>query len=172
MKGGVRTASKSQRRKIRAAMAKKTRKVRPTVSVSYKRSVPATAEVAMNVEAPVSSRPTRKAAVKAIERIHQIVNTKAAKEVERAAREEVAAEEAARKARLAERRATEALKRAAKIEEAEFTKPVGRRGETMKNITEMLSMMTMPSKGSPNSDSPVPVYKTGRAKRLSPVYEN
>ena len=151
-------------------MAKKTRKVRP-FSRSYKKSMPATMEVSMNVEAPVSSRPTRKAATKAIERIHQIVNTKAAKEVERAARAEVAAKEAERKARLAEKRAAEALKRAAEVEEAESIKPIGRRGESIANITEMMSMMTVPSKGSLNSGSPVRVYATGRPKRLSPVYE-
>lgn len=174
-KGGVRVSAQTlkKRHRVRQSM-KKTRRVRPTTFPTYKNLVaPTVVEVSMNVEAPVSlRRSTRKAAAAASKRIHEVLDPEEVKKAERAAREEAAKEEAERKARLAKKRAAEAMKRAAEAEEAEFTKPVGRRGETMKNITEMLSMMTVPSKGSPNSGSPVPVYRIRGTKRLSPINEN
>lgn len=158
---------------IRRAMAKTRKVTRP--AISYKSSVaPATM---MNVNAPVSTRPTRRAATKALERISDIVNTKRAREIARATREEVAAEEAARKARAAERKAAtaekkamEAERKAIEAEEKRLRRPIGTRGESVANVTEMFSMLTVPSAGINNSGSPVPVYRTRR--RLSPLMEN
>lgn len=170
-KGGARVTSRTfkKRRGIRPAI-KKTRKVRASMPLTRKESVmPATVEMLMNVE-PTLRRSTRRAAAAATEFIRKSVDPKALKEAERTARAEVAAKEAERKARAAARKAAAAEKKAIEAEKKEFTRPIGTRGESVANVTEMFSMLTVPSAGVNNSGSPVPVYRTKR--KLSPVVEN